>query len=105
MSGYFVRIQSGQPRQAEGDPSPEDGRLPEGARARVPAPGDRAAGGSRARLLAALADVGVEPDDYELIEQAKALVDEVNGRLRSRHSAMLYSVTFCAVSPLPGART
>ena len=57
-------------------------------------------GGSRARLLAALADVGVEPDDYELIEQAKALVDEVNRRLRSRHSEMLYSVTFCAVGPL-----
>ena len=27
------------------------------------------------QLLAALADVGVEPDDYALIEQARTLVD------------------------------
>jgi hypothetical protein len=100
-----ARIQSDEPLQAEGDPSSEDGRLPGEAQVRVPAPGDRAAGGSLARLLAALADIGVEPD-YELIEHAKALVDEVNKRLRSRHSKMLYSVTFCAVGrsgPRPGA--
>ena len=54
---------------------------------------------ARARLLAALADVGVEPDDYALIEQAKALVDEVNARLRARSAEMVYSVTFCAAQP------
>jgi hypothetical protein len=54
---------------------------------------------ARAQLLAALADVGVEPDDYALIEQAKALVDDVNARLRARGSAMVYSVTFCAARP------
>ncbi len=51
---------------------------------------------ARASLLAALAEVGVEPDDFALIEQAKALVDGVNARLRARGSNMVYSVTFCA---------
>jgi hypothetical protein len=54
---------------------------------------------ARTQLLAALADVGVEPDDYALIEDAKALVDEVNARLRARKSYMVYSVTFCAAPP------
>jgi hypothetical protein len=63
-------------------------------------PKNRMAGLSRVQLLAALADVGVEPDDYALIEQAKDLVDEVNRRLRARRSEMVYSVTFCAAGPL-----
>jgi hypothetical protein len=56
---------------------------------------------ARSQLLAALADVGVEPDDYALIEDAKALVDEVNTRLRARKSYMVYSVIFCAAPPPP----
>jgi hypothetical protein len=52
------------------------------------------------QLLAALADVGVQPDDYELIEQARALVDEVNARLRTRGSRMIYMITFCNAVPL-----
>jgi hypothetical protein len=63
-------------------------------------PQNRETGRSRAQLLAALADVGVEPGDYALIEQAKNLVDEVNRRLRARQSQMVYSVTFCAAGPL-----
>ena len=55
---------------------------------------------ARAQLLAALAEVGVEPDDYALVEQAKALVDEVNARLRARGSVMVYSVAFCASRPV-----
>jgi hypothetical protein len=54
---------------------------------------------ARALLLAALAEVGVEPDDYALIEQAKILVDAVNARLRARGSNMVYSVAFCARAP------
>jgi phage-related protein len=50
---------------------------------------------ARPELLAALADVGVQPDDYELIEQARSLVDEVNARLRRRGSRMIYTIAFC----------
>lgn len=57
-------------------------------------------GEARALLLAALAEVGVEPEDYALIEQAKILVDGVNARLRTRGSNMVYSVTFCARAPV-----
>jgi hypothetical protein len=53
------------------------------------------------QLLAALADVGVEPADYALIEQARELVDEVNERLRARGSRMIYMITFCAPVPVP----
>ena len=60
----------------------------------------RMTGEARVSLLAALAEVGVEPDDYELIEQAKVLVDGVNARLRARGSNMVYSVTFCARAPV-----
>ncbi len=52
------------------------------------------------QLLAALADVGVQPADYALIEQARALVDEVNARLRSRGSRMIYMITFCNAVPV-----
>ena len=52
------------------------------------------------QLLAALADVGVEPDDYALIEQARTLVDEVNERLRRRGSGMIYMISFCNAVPL-----
>lgn len=52
------------------------------------------------QLLAALADVGVEPADYALIEQARALVDEVNARLRTRGSRMIYLITFCNATPI-----
>jgi hypothetical protein len=55
---------------------------------------------AKAGLLAALADVGVQPDDYALIEQARALVDEVNARLRTRGSRMIYTITFCNALPL-----
>jgi hypothetical protein len=57
-------------------------------------------GEARALLLAALAEVGVEPEDYALIEQAKILVDGVNARIRARGSNMVYSVTFCARAPV-----
>jgi hypothetical protein len=57
-------------------------------------------GPARAQLLAALADVGVQPDDYELIEQARALIDDVNARLRTRGSRMIYMITFCNSTPL-----
>ena len=56
---------------------------------------------ARAHVLAALADAGVEPDDYALIEQAKSLVDAVNARLQARRSAVVYSVTFCVAPPPP----
>jgi hypothetical protein len=56
---------------------------------------------ARPKLLAALADVGVQPDDYALIEQARTLVDEVNTRLRRRGSRMIYTITFCNAVPLP----
>jgi len=67
--------------------------------ARAQRQGGRMTDRARTQLLAALADVGVEPDDYALIEDAKALVDEVNARLRARKSCMVYSVTFCAAPP------
>lgn len=54
---------------------------------------------AKPQLLAALADVGVEPEDYALIEQARALVDSVNTRLRSRGSRMVYLITFCNATP------
>jgi hypothetical protein len=54
---------------------------------------------AKPRLLAALADVGVQPDDYALIEQARALVDEVNARLQRRGSRMIYTITFCHARP------
>jgi hypothetical protein len=57
-------------------------------------------GPAKPQLLAALADVGVQPDDYALIEQARALVDEVNARLRSRGSRMIYMITFCNAVPV-----
>jgi hypothetical protein len=60
-------------------------------------------GNARAHLLAALADAGVDKDDYALIEQARILVDTVNARLRARSSAVVYSVTFC-VAPSPPLR-
>ncbi len=56
---------------------------------------------AKAELLAALADVGVQPDDFALIEQARALVDQVNARLRTRGSRMIYTITFCNALPLP----
>jgi hypothetical protein len=56
---------------------------------------------ARPKLLAALADVGVQPDDYELIERARGLVDEVNARLQRRGSRMIYTITFCHAPPLP----
>ena len=87
-------------------PPPDDG-LPRhvgqrpGARpAHSDKPKARLTGQSPAQLLAALADVGIEPGDYVLIEQAKDLVDEVNRRLWARRSQMVYSVTFCAAGPL-----
>jgi phage-related protein len=55
---------------------------------------------ARPELLAALAGVGVQPDDFELIEQARSLVDEVNARLRRRGSRMIYTITFCNAVPL-----
>lgn len=58
---------------------------------------------ARPELLAALAGVGVQPDDYELIEQARVLVDEVNARLRRRGSRMIYTITFCNAVPLSEA--
>jgi hypothetical protein len=54
---------------------------------------------ARPELLAALAGVGVQPDDFELIEQARSLVDEVNARLRRRGSHMIYTITFCTAVP------
>jgi hypothetical protein len=56
---------------------------------------------ARAHVLAALADAGVDPGDYALIEQAKSLVDTVNARLRTRGAMVVYSVTFCVAPPLP----
>jgi hypothetical protein len=56
---------------------------------------------AKPELLAALAGVGVLPDDYELIEQARAIVDEVNARLRRRGSRMIYTITFCNAVPVP----
>jgi hypothetical protein len=61
-------------------------------------------GQARTQLLASLADVGVEPDDYALIEQARSLVDRVNARLRARNSYMVFSVTFCATAQQPEQR-
>lgn len=55
---------------------------------------------ARPELLAALADVGVQPDDYALIEEARALVDTVNRRLRRRGSRMIYTITFCNAVPV-----
>jgi hypothetical protein len=55
---------------------------------------------AKPELLAALADVGVEPDDYALIEEARTLVDTVNRRLRRRGSRMIYTITFCNALPL-----
>ena len=55
---------------------------------------------ARPELLAALADVGVQPDDYALIEQARTLVDTVNKRLRRRGSRMIYTITFCNAVPV-----
>jgi hypothetical protein len=58
---------------------------------------------AKPELLAALADVGVQPDDYALIEEARALVDTVNKRLRRRGSRMIYTITFCNAVPLQDA--
>jgi hypothetical protein len=75
--------------------------LHSGGQVAGPCPWDgRMTGEARALLLAALAEVGVEPEDYALIEQAKILVDGVNARLRARGSNMVYSVAFCARAPV-----
>lgn len=55
---------------------------------------------AKPELLAALADVGVQPDDYALIEEARELVDTVNRRLRRRGSRMIYTITFCNAIPV-----
>jgi hypothetical protein len=55
---------------------------------------------AKPELLAALADVGVQPDDYALIEEARTLVDTVNRRLRRRGSRMIYTITFCNALPV-----
>jgi hypothetical protein len=71
-----MRIQSDELSQTYVD-WPYGERRPSGELDRpAGASSDEAAGGSRAQLFAALADVGVDPD--ALIEQAKTLVDEVN---------------------------
>jgi hypothetical protein len=58
---------------------------------------------SKPELLAALADVGVQPEDYALIERARGLVDEVNARLRRRGSRMIYTIAFCNAVPISDA--
>jgi hypothetical protein len=76
------------------------GRKPGRLAARARGRGGIVTGPAKTQLLAALADVGVEPDDYAAIEQARALVDGVNERLRARGSRMVYTVTFCNAPPL-----
>jgi len=56
----------------------------------------------RSPLLAALADAGVTEDDYRLIEQAHALVDQVNARLSARGASLAYAVACNQVDPVQG---
>jgi hypothetical protein len=49
----------------------------------------------KAQLLAALAEVGVTPEDYQDIQRAQALVHKVNARLAARHAAVVYALTVC----------
>lgn len=52
----------------------------------------------------ALADCGVTEADYELIEQARALVDEVNRNLAARGSMIVFCVSLLVTSTKPGTR-
>ena len=54
----------------------------------------------KAALMAALADHGVTPDDYRLIEKARRLVDQVNARLSARGATLAYTVTCNPFGPV-----
>jgi hypothetical protein len=54
---------------------------------------------ARQQLMAALADLGVDAEDYARIEQARALVDDVNARLSARSSNLVYTVTLRTTPP------
>lgn len=60
----------------------------------------RQARASRRQLLETLASHGVTEQDYQLVEHARELVQEVNQRLARRGSALVYAVTL-QVSPEP----
>jgi hypothetical protein len=53
-------------------------------------------------MPAALADAGMEPADYEMIQQARQRVDEVNERMRRRGSPVAYAVILLTITPRPG---
>lgn len=57
-----------------------------------------------APLHPALAECGVTEADWELIEQARALIAEVNANLAARDSAVLFVVSTLVTLTKPGAR-
>lgn len=54
------------------------------------------------KLQAALADVGVTPDDYGDVEKARRIIDRVNARLAARAAPVRYAVTFNTTGAMPG---
>jgi len=48
----------------------------------------------------ALADAGLTPAEYDLIQQARWHIDEVNARLRAVGAPMQYAVTLCTTTPI-----
>ncbi|HET9893690.1 MAG TPA: hypothetical protein VFQ44_01905 [Streptosporangiaceae bacterium] len=57
--------------------------------------------GKNAELTLALREAGVEPEDYEQIQQARRLIDAVNFRLASRNASLLFAVTVNPASQTP----
>jgi len=50
-------------------------------------------------MPASLIGAGMEPGDYELIQQGRQRVDEVNERLRKRGSPLQYAVVLLTITP------
>lgn len=56
----------------------------------------------RARLLEALAELGLDEAGYKKIEHARRLVDEVNAQLAQAGSPLVVAVTMQSAAPMPG---
>lgn len=76
---------------------------PDGAKARCGGPGMcavcAAEEAAKAPDSAVLADAGVAPEDYELIQQARRRIDEVNTRLQQRGAQLVFAVTMASAVP------
>jgi NAD/NADP transhydrogenase beta subunit len=55
-----------------------------------------------AQSVTEAAVLGMEPDDYEMIQQARWRIDEVNQHLAQRGSPVQYAVVLLTITPRPG---